>query len=151
MELITTLLQNQPPTPTAPAPPICTIPTCSPRRMARESYHLYLIGVFTTSPIWSGVECFIEILISLFPMACIFMILLNMHLFSWRLVVMMSLSLQAMMICTLLRFPVNCWLEMASKNCWSDVGYFMPILRIQELFLFLDGNAWFHGLLFSDL
>ena len=62
---------------------------------------------------------------------------------------MMSLSLQAVMTCTMLNFPVSCWLEMASK-LFSDVGSFTPIMRIQTFIMFLDGNAWFHGILFSD-
>ena len=39
---------------------------------------------------------------------------------------------------------------MASKICWTGVGFFLPILRIQTLVLFLSGNAWFHGMLFPD-
>ena len=74
----------------------------------------------------------------------------NMYLFSWRLVLKISLSLQAVMTCTLLYFPVGCWLEMASKTCLTFVGSFLPMLRIQIFVLFLAINAWFHGLLFVD-
>ena len=68
----------------------------------------------------------------------------------WRLVLVMSLSLWVVMACTLLHCPVSWWLDMDSKNCWTDVGSFLPMMKIQTLVLFLSGNAWFNGLLFSD-
>ena len=70
----------------------------------------------------------------------------NMHLFPWILVLMMSLSLRAVIPCTLFHFPVSFWLEMAYRTWCADVGSFMPILRIQTLVLFLAGNEWLHGL-----
>ena len=73
-----------------------------------------------------------------------------MHLFSWGLVLMMSLSLKVDITCTLLHFPLICLLDISSKTCCSDVGSFMQILRIQTFFLFLSRSTWFHGLLFSD-
>ena len=39
---------------------------------------------------------------------------------------------------------------MASKTYWTVVGSFLPILRIQTLFLFLSVNELSHGLLFVD-
>ena len=100
------------------------------------------------SPIWSGVGGFVERLISLFRMSCMCLIWLNINLFYRRLFLMMSLSLRAVMTCTLLYFPVSFWLDMASKTCWTDVGSFLPIMRIQTLVMFLSGNASFYGLLF---
>ena len=115
-----------------------------------ELYHSDMRGLLTTSPKWSGAGSFVRRLISLFPMACMFLIWLYMNLFSWRLVLMISLSLWAVMACALLNFPVSFWLEMAFKNCSTDVASFLPMLRIQKPLLFLAGNAWFYGLLFSD-
>ena len=83
-------------------------------------------------------------------MAWMCLILLNIHLFSWILVMIMFLSLRAVVTCTLLYFPVSCWFDMAYKHFWTVVGYFLWIPRIQKLFLFIYGNAWFHGLLFVD-
>ena len=93
---------------------------------------------------------FLGRIISFLPMACMCLIWLNMHLFSWRLVLIMYLYLRAVMKCTRLHFPVIFWLEMASKTCWTVVGSFLPLLKIQKCVLFLSGNAWFHGLLFYD-
>ena len=93
---------------------------------------------------------FVLRLLSFIPMERMCLILLNMHLFYWRLVLIMSLYLQAVMTCTSLHFPFSCWLDMAYKTCWKAVDFFLPILRIQTLFLFLAGNTWFHGLLFVD-
>ena len=153
-----------------------------------ESYHSYLRGILTTSPILSGAGGFFVRIINLFPMAWMCIIWLNMHIFSWILVLIISLSLQDVITCTLLQFtyswwldmdykncwnvvvsflkmslslravmtwtllhfPVSCWIDMASKKCWTVFGYFLPMIRIQTLFLFLSGNAWFHGLLFFD-
>ena len=103
----------------------------------------------TTYPIWSGFVGFVWIPISLFPMSCMCLIWLNMHLFYWKFVLIISLSMWAVMTCTLLHFPVGFWLEMASKNCWTVIHYFLPMMRIQILVLFLDRNSCFHGLLFS--
>ena len=107
-----------------------------------------MIGILTKSPIWSGVGGFVGRLIIMFPMAYMCLIWLNMHLFSWRLVLIMSLYLWDVMICTLLDFPVSCWCEMDSKTCWTAVVYIMPIMRIQTFVLFLSGKALLHGLLF---
>ena len=114
-----------------------------------ESYRSYLRVLSTIYLIWYGVGVFLGRLISLFPMAYMCLIWLNIHLFSWILVPMMSLSLQAVKTCTLLHFTVSCWLEMSSKTCWNAVAYFLKMLSIQELLLFLTGNEWFHGLLLS--
>ena len=105
-------------------------------------------GVFTTSPIWYGVGGFVGRIIRLLPISYMCMILLNINLFSWRLVMIMYLSLQVMMKCTLFRFTVSCWLDMAYRTFCDDVGSFLPMLRIQTFFLFIAGNAWFHYLLF---
>ena len=105
-------------------------------------------GLLTTSPIWSGVGGFVGRLISLFQMAYMCMIWLNMNLFSWRLVLMVSLSLMVVMTCTLLRFPMSFLLEMDSKTCWTDFVSFLPMPRIQILVLFIDINVWFRGRLF---
>ena len=104
----------------------------------------------TKSSIWSGVGGFVVKLISLYPISWSCLIWLNMNLFSWRLVLIMFLSLRDVMTCTLLYFYFNIWLEMASKTCWNVFGTFMLILSIQSLVLFLSGNTWSHGLLFSD-
>ena len=77
-------------------------------------------------------------------------ILLNMNIVYRRLVLMIYLSLRAVMKCTLLNFPVCFWLDMASRTWCADVGYFLPMMSIQKVFLFIAVNAWFHGLLFSD-
>ena len=52
----------------------------------------------------------------------------------------MSLSLRAVITCILFHFPVNFWIDMASKNCWTVVGSFLLIMRIQTLVLFLTVN-----------
>ena len=120
------------------------------RSFTNESYHSDTRGILTTSPIWYSFVGFVGRLISLLLMACMCLIWLNIHIFYWILVLMMSLSLQDMMICTLLHFPVNLLFDMDSKTCLTDVGYFMTMLRIQALVPFLYGNAWLRGLLFSD-
>ena len=74
----------------------------------------------------------------------------NMHLFSWILVLIMSLYLRDVMTWTLLHFPVSCWLEMDYKTCWTVIGSFMPILRTQTLILFLSINKWFYAMLFAN-
>ena len=107
-------------------------------------------GIFNTSTIWSIVGGFVGRLIIFFSISCMCLIWLNMHLFSWILVLMISLSLRVVMTCTLLHFPVSFWSDMNSKTFFTDVGYFLPIMRIQTFFLFIFGNAWFHRLLFSD-
>ena len=76
------------------------------------------------------------------------LIWLNMHLFSWRLVLRMSLSLQVVMECNVFNIHMSFWIEMDSKTRWTDVGSFMQMLRIQKLVLFLAGNSWLHGILF---
>ena len=83
-------------------------------------------------------------------MACMCLVLLNIHIFSWRLVLMISLSLKVVMTCTLLRFPVSFWIDIYSKNVCAVVGSFMPIIRIQTLVLFIAVNLWFRGMWFSD-
>ena len=102
-----------------------------------------------TSPIWYFVGSFVGRLIGLFPMNWMCMIWLNTYLFYWRLVLIMYLSLRAVMTRTLLHFPVSFLLEMDYKTCWTVVGYFLPMPRIQKMVLFLDGNKWLHGLLFA--
>ena len=37
-----------------------------------------------------------------------------------------------------------------SKTVCTDIGYFLPMLRIQKSVLFLAVNTWFRGMLFSD-
>ena len=86
----------------------------------------------------------------MFPISWMCLIWLNMHIFYWRLVLIMSLSMQAVMIYTLLNFSVSFWLDIASKIFWNIVGYFMPMMRIQKFVLFISKNAWFHGMLFAD-
>ena len=83
-------------------------------------------------------------------MSCMCLIWLNMHLFYWILVLMISSSLRAVMTCILLNFPVSFWLDMASITCWTDVGYFLPMLIIQKLVLSLAVNVWLHGIIFYD-
>ena len=107
-------------------------------------------GILNTSPILSGVTGFLGILISLFPMAFMCLIWLNMHLFYWILVLIMYLSLQAVMTCTMLHFTVICWLGMSYKTCCTVVDYYLPMMRIQTLVLFLSWNALFKGMLFVD-
>ena len=106
--------------------------------------------IFTKSPIWSGVVDFLFRLISLFLVAFMCLIWFNIHISYWRLLPMMSLSLREVITCTLLHFPVSWWLDMAYRTWCADVGSFLPMLRIQPFVLFISGNAWFHGMLFSD-
>ena len=106
--------------------------------------------LLTTSPIWSGVGGFLGRRISLLPTAWMCLIWLNMHLFPWILVLIMSLSPRDMMTRTLLYFTVSCWLDMASKTFWNVVDYFLPITRIQTVVLFRSGISWLHGVLFVD-
>ena len=89
--------------------------------------------LLTTSTIWYGVGGFVGKIISFYRMACMCLIWLNMILFYWRLVLIMSLSLRDVMIWTLLHFPVSCWIEMASEKiglllvifcqCWGSTNY----------------------------
>ena len=115
-----------------------------------DSYHSNMRGLLTTSPIWSGVGGFVGIMIIFSPMDWMCMIWFNMHLFSWRLVLIMSLSLRDVMACTLLHFNVICRINMYSKTCWAVVGYFLPTLRIQTVVLFLYVNACLYGIVFFD-
>ena len=109
-----------------------------------ESYHSDLRGFLTTCPIWSGFGVFSEKYLVCYQWpVCVW--------FYWILVLTISLSLWAVMTCTLLNFPVSWLLEMASKTFWTVVGYFLPILRIQTLFLFLSEKELLHWLLFADL
>ena len=118
------------------------------RRLKIDSYQSDMRGLLNTSPIWSGIGGFLWRLLSLLPISWMSLILLNMHIFYWIFVPIMFLSLQDVMKCTLLYFSVRCWLEIASKTCWTGVGSFMQILKIQKLVLFLAWNAWFRGVLF---
>ena len=83
-------------------------------------------------------------------MACMCLIWFNMHLFYWILVLMMSLYIRVVITCTLFYFNVSFWPEMAFKFFLTDVGSFLPILKIHPLVLFLAINPLFHWLLFSD-
>ena len=107
-----------------------------------------LVLFLTTNPIWSGVVVFLVRLISLFPISWMCLVLLNMHMFSWGLVLITSLSLRYVITCALFHFPVSCRLNMSYKTCCTVVGYFLPMMRIQTLVLFLYGNELFHGLSF---
>ena len=118
--------------------------------LKNESYQSDLRVILTTSPIWSDVGGFVEWLISLFPISCMCLIWLNVDLFSWRLVLIIFLSLRSVMMWTLLNLPVSCWLDMSPETCWNVVGYFFPMLRIQTLFLFLSDKALLHGIFFFD-
>ena len=69
------------------------------------------------------------------------LILLNMHLFSWTLVL-------TVIVCTLLYFSVSLWRYMYSKTCWTLVGSFLLMMRIHTWVLFIYGNSLFHGMLF---
>ena len=105
-----------------------------------ESNHSDRRGLLASSPIWSGVGGFVGRLISLFPITCMCLIWLSMNIFYCRLVLMLLLSIQAVMTCTHFHFTLSCWLEMAYKTSWTDVGYFLTLLRIQTFVLFLAGN-----------
>ena len=94
-------------------------------------------GLFNTSPILYSVGGFLVRLI------------IGYAYISWRLVMMMSLSMWSVMTCNLLHFPYSCWLEMSSITWRSDVVSFLPMIRIQTFVLFLARNSLFHGLLFS--
>ena len=83
-------------------------------------------------------------------MACMCLIWLNMHLFYIRFFLVVILSLRSVITFTLLHFPVSCWLDMASKTCWTVVGYFLIMMRIQTFVLFITVNALFDGMLFFD-
>ena len=76
--------------------------------------------------------------------------ILNRHIFYWRLVLAILLSIRPVMTCTLFHFNVSYWLDMDSKTCWTVVIYFLQILRVQKLVLFPAENKWFDGLLFVD-
>ena len=108
------------------------------------------IGSFSHPGVICGVGGFVGRLISFSPIDWMCLIWFDMHLFSWIFFLTIYLPLQAFMTFTLLHLLVSCWLDMDSKNCWTVVGSFMPMLRIQKLVLFLAGNEWFHGLLYFD-
>ena len=76
------------------------------------------------------------------------LIWLNMDLFSWRFVLGVFLSLQDVMTWTLLHFLVSFWIDIDYTTCFTGVGCFMLIFRIQTFVRFISGTAWFHGLLF---
>ena len=115
-----------------------------------DLYHPDMRQVLTTSAIWSDFEGFVGILIILFPMACMCLVWLNVHLVSWILVLMMFVSRQADNKCTLLHFSVIWWLYKYYKTSWTGFGSFLPMLRIQTFVLYLTGNSRLHGMLFSD-
>ena len=98
--------------------------------------------------IWCWI--FLEKLMSLLLISCMCLTWLNMNIFSRILVLKMFLSLRSVMTCNLLYFTVSCLFELDSKVCCNGIGYFLKILRIQELVLFLSGNIWFHMILFVD-
>ena len=68
--------------------------------------------LLTTSQIWSGVLGFVGRLIILFAMACTYLISLIMRLFSWRFLLVISVSLRAVMTCIMFHF-----LEAAELKC----------------------------------
>ena len=72
------------------------------------------------------------------------MVWLNVHLFSWRLVLIIYLSLWAVIRCTLLHFLVIFWLQMSCCRLFYT-NYEDPDISTVSIW-----NAWFHGLLFSD-
>ena len=80
--------------------------------------------ILTTSTILYVFGCFVWGLIILLPMVCMCLIWLNMHIFSWRLVLIIFLSLRVVITCTLFYFSVSCWLDIAYRTCWNDVGFF---------------------------
>ena len=83
-----------------------------------------------------------------FPVAWMCPIWFNMDMFPWWFVLKILLSLRSVNIWILLHFPVIFWLGIASMNCGTNVGHFLPIMRICVLVLFLSGEARSHGLLF---
>ena len=97
----------------------------------------------TKSPIWYGFGGFVGRLIIYFQIACMCLIWFNVDLFSWIFVLTMFFSLWDVMTRTLLRFPFSCWLDISYRKCWTVVGYFLTMLRIQTLVMFLYGEAWF--------
>ena len=115
-----------------------------------ESYKSDLRGLLTTYPLWYCIGCFVWGLIILFIMFWRCMIWLDIDLFSWRFVLTIFLSLRVVMTWTLLHLPVTCLLNMASKNCCTVVGYFMPMFNIKKGVLFLSRKEWFHGLIFIE-
>ena len=62
----------------------------------------------------------------------------------------MSLFMRYVMTCIMLHLPVSFWLETAYKTCCTDIGSFLPMMRIQRLVMFLYANVWLNGLLFVD-
>ena len=89
-------------------------------------------------------------LIILLNISWMYMIWLNIDMFSWIFVLKIVLSLRAVIMWTLLHFYVSCWLDVASRNWWSFVGSFILMLRIYILVLFLARKAWFNGILIVD-
>ena len=104
----------------------------------------------TTSPIWSGIGGSVGRIISLFLIYCMCMIWLNMDIFYWRFVLTIFLSLRALMAWELLSFRFSCWPDISSRTCWTDIGSFLSILRVQTLVPFFPGKALFQGLFFVD-
>ena len=115
-----------------------------------ESHHSDPRGLLTTSPIWSGVGVFLVRIMIFSPIAWMFIILINIDMFYWRIFLTMFLSLRDVMTWILLNFPVRCWLDISSMNCGTVVGYFLPIMRIHTLVLFISGKERLQGILFVD-
>ena len=82
------------------------------------------------------------------PIYWMCLIWLNIDLFYWIFVLTMFLYIRAVITWTLLHFPVSCWIDIASRTCWTVVGSFLPMLRIHKFVLFLAGKARFQGLFF---
>ena len=62
-------------------------------------------------------------------------------------VIKIILFLRDVMMWTLVRLAVICWMYTASMTCFSVVEYFIPMLIILTLVIFLSGNFLLHGLL----
>ena len=112
-----------------------------------KSYNSALRENFTTSPMWSGVKRYAGRLISLFQIACMCLILLNIDIFlgGFSSIYFTPFRLWWCGPCYILLYIFD-W----RQTCCSVVGYFIPIMRIQTLVVFIIYNDMFRGILLFD-
>ena len=77
----------------------------------------------------------------MFLISLIWIIWLNIDIFSWIFFFTVLLSLEDVMTWTLLNFTVSCSLDIYSINFCTVVGSFIPLMRIHTLVLFLAGQS----------
>ena len=90
-----------------------------------ESIQSDLRIILTTSPIWSGVVGFVEIIISFSPIDWMCLIWLNIDLFYWWFFLTVLFVSQG---CNDVHFPVSFWIDISSRTCWNVVDSFIPII-----------------------